>query len=741
VISPLFQGSKSGADHAGRFTAVSFILVAGISFALLVMLARVTQLQLRPSVNLQEHIEPRVTRRTELEMRGDLTDKKGRLLSATRFGERVICDPTLLPLDLDAAITKLAGAIERPAEEVGQKVLAAIVENQRRQTILDASKPKPTTKPPIPIISKFLQRSPSRSPSAPAEGVAESSKPGVGETDDSQNPDSLKKPIRYLALSTTLTDEQSRAVRSLHIPGISLEKQQVREYPGGPEIAPIVGKVAYDHTGQLGAEKMLETDLEGDKGYITFVRDAHSNPIWIEPKGIQPARSGEDVKLSIDLEVQRMAAEELAKGVEDCDAAGGRCVVVDPISGEVLAMVDIIRTPADAEPFPWADDPTADLKKQRDEELKARGLTTTPTKRGKKPPPLPRLVIPPAPPMPSGHHRWIINKPDPSRDKNAALARNRCIEDVYEPGSTFKPFVWSTITELGLATPDEVFDTHNGSWITPDGRPIKDVHTAATMTWSQVLVNSSNIGMIQGAHRLSYQQLHDAVVRFGFGRPMGIGLPGEGAGVVTPMKSWSKSTQTSVAFGNEVAVTPIQMCRAFSAFARPGDIAGTLPRLRLTALDQSTNASAGGWGVTYRVLPANIAALTRETMRGVTGAMETKYAPPPEGQEWRYTIFGKSGTAKIPTGHAPENKRAPRGCPGYLDQYRSSFIAGGPIEDPRLVVLVIMDDPGPSAIAKRRHYGAATAGPVVRKVMERTLAYMGVPASPQAPSEPLALNN
>ena len=103
------------------------------------------------------------------------------------------------------------------------------------------------------------------------------------------------------------------------------------------------------------------------------------------------------------------------------------------------------------------------------------------------------------------------------------------------------------------------------------------------MTWSQVLVNSSNIGMIQGAHRLSYQQLHDAVARFGFGRPMGIGLPGEGAGVVTPMKSWSKSTQTSVAFGNEVAVTPIQMCRAFSAFARPGDLAGTLPRLRLTA--------------------------------------------------------------------------------------------------------------------------------------------------------------
>src|SRR5436190_20016163 len=130
-MSPLFSGSGQGAaDRAGRFTIVSVVLAAGISLALVVMLARVAQLQLRPSHALQEHMEPRVTRRVELEMRGDLTDKKGRLLSATRFGERIICDPTLLPEDLDPTITKLSAAIERPAEELGQKILAAVVENQ-----------------------------------------------------------------------------------------------------------------------------------------------------------------------------------------------------------------------------------------------------------------------------------------------------------------------------------------------------------------------------------------------------------------------------------------------------------------------------------------------------------------------------------------------------------------------------------------------------------------------------------
>jgi cell division protein FtsI (penicillin-binding protein 3) len=702
-------------NRSTRFTAFAWILATGISFAFLVMLGRVAQLQMHPSLALREHIEPRVTRRLELPLRGDIVDSKGRLLSSTRFGNRVIVDPTLLPADLDAAITKLSGAMNVAPEEVGQKIVAAMTENQKR------------AEPSAPLDPEKAEYLATRFSLVKTSTVPEAT---PLDDDDKLAIDPAKDAIRYLAVGGLLTDEQARAVKALKMPGVSLEKRQVREYPGGPEVAPIVGKVNYDHSGILGAEHLLDEQLEGDKGHTDFIRDARGHPIWLDPGGIQPAKAGEDVKLSIDLEVQRMAQEELERGIDDADAAGGRCLVVNPISGEILAMVDILRDPADAEPFPWADDP---YYKRKD------ALPDPPPARGKRGQRAPVVHKEPAPPMPSGHHRWIVNNPDPGRKIHPALARNRCIEDVYEPGSTFKPYVWSTITELGLATPDEVFDTHNGSWITPDGRPIKDVHTAPTMTWAQVLVNSSNIGMIQGAHRLTFPQLHDAVVRFGFGRPMGIGLPGEGAGIVTPLTRWGKATQTSVAFGDEVAVTPIQMARAFSAFSRPGDMAGTLPRLRLTALSDSDPRVSEG--VTYRVLPVDIAALTRETMRGVTGAMETKYCPPPPGQEWRYTIFGKSGTAKIPVGHAPEGKRAPRGCPGYLEQYRSSFVAGGPIEDPRLVVLVIMDDPGPGVIAKKRHYGAAAAGPVVRRVMERTLAYLGVPPSPQPAAAELASAN
>ena len=691
--------------RAGRssFGTVAWCLAGGISLALVAVLGRVAQLQVAPSDSLREHFEPRVTRRTELPLRGEIVDRRNRPLSVTRFGSRVIVDPTLLPQDIDGAITRLAEAMELPADAVGARILRAVVENERRAAAL---KP-PESGEPTKVTSRFLSK------------LKEKLEPIAGLDDEPQppapsEPEALpegaapKKPIRYVVVSGTLNDEKARAVKALGIKGVSLEKRQVREYPGGIECAAIVGKVGIDHKGLLGAEKLLDQQLNGSKGHVDFVRDATGKPIWIEPGQIAPAEPGGDVRLSIDLEVQRIAYEEVQRGIADADAAGGRCLVVDSITGEILAMVDILRTPPDAKEFPWADDPKVEPPP---------GGWTRRNPAPKKPP---------APDFP-GKSRWIVNTPDPAREIHPALARNRNVEDMYEPGSTFKPFVWATITELGLARPDEVFTTGRGGWVPPDGRkPIRDVTARDSMTWQDVLVNSSNIGMIKGAQRLTPQQLHDAVLRFGFGKATGLGLPYESRGIVTSMKHWKNSTQVSVAFGNEIAVKPLQMVRAFCAFSRPGELAGTLPRLRLTM-----NETGEGPGVTYRVLPRSVAELTRETMKGVTGSMETKYCPPPEGQRWRYTIFGKSGTSKIAVGSPPEGKRKMRGTPGYLDQYRVSFIAGGPLENPRLVVLVVIDDPGPERIRKNNYYGSMVSGPVVRRVMERTLTYLGTAPSPQ----------
>src|SRR5438105_361029 len=165
-------------------------------------------------------------------------------------------------------------------------------------------------------------------------------------------------------------------------------------------------------------------------------------PLWMGPGAYDPARRGEDLRLSIDLEIQRLATEELERGVEDSDAAGGRAVVFDPATGEVLAMVDIIR-PVPAVPFPWPDAPP----------------------RGGR-----RSGVPYEPASEIPRARYAVVMPDEARQKTPALARNRCVQDIYEPGSTFKPFVWATITELGLVKPAEMIDTHHGLWRTPYGR-------------------------------------------------------------------------------------------------------------------------------------------------------------------------------------------------------------------------------------------------------------------------------
>lgn len=719
-----------------RINTVALLCTLGVSLLLVLLLGRVAQLQLAPEAELGRLLVPRVTTRTELPMRGDVSDRRGRLVSATRFGYRVVVDPTLLPDPVDAIIAPLADAIGDTPDKVGARIIRAAEENMRRSADLDTESVASTVPQSageylaklIDTVSRRLNRGPAtevesfaRSSDPDEEPARTESEPdgSIVVSDGTPDPTSTstrkKGLIRYLPLGPVLDEDRADAVRALRvtnkkgkrvpIPGVMVERRAVREYPGGPDSASLAGKVDWAGAGMVGIESRLNQRLTGEVGKVSFVRDAAGRPLWMEPGQVQPARAGEDVRLSIDLELQRMAVEELRRGVDDADAAGGRLVVLDPLTGEILAMVDIVRHVPDAVEFPWV---------PKDQKAESSEAPTTANRPGTR--------------------RFITIKEDPAAAQIPGLARNRCVEDIYEPGSTFKPFVWATITELGLAKPGEIFDTEGGHWVTPDGRYIQDVHQAQTMTWSEVLVHSSNIGMIKGAQRLSYEQLHDAVVRFGFGKPTGVlqlapgaGLGGEARGLVTSQKNWKKYSQVSVAFGHEVAVTPVQVVRAFSAFARTGPLAGTLPTLRLTAVE-----AGSGPPVQYRVLPAPIAELTRHTMRDVATNMEAKMVKADDPvRGWRYQIFGKSGTAEIPLGKAPPGFRRPRGlASGYYDgQYNSSFVAGGPVESPRLVVLAVIDDPGPALVRSKAHYGARVAGPVVRRVMERALAYLGVPPS------------
>ncbi len=589
-------------DRTAKWLSIVLVLVLGGMFA------RVVQLQAAPPKELAPHTGTRTATQIEPAKRGEVLDREGRVLASSRFGMRVFIDPTRFPQppQFDLSVIALADAMGVRPEVIGPKIIEKMIENERR--LRDAgiiSKPKPE-------VSTKKQRI------SLAQAIDRFQKRLDHVEDDSEAP----VLVRYLSLGSPLSDANLDAVKKAKIGGVYLEPRSIREVTAEDYMSSLLGRVGTDDVGLMGAERSMNKVLAPKAGKFQYVRDSKGNALWVEPGGYTAPRRGGDVRLSIDLEFQRIAIEELDRGVLDAEAAGGRLILMDPATGEILAMVDQVRDDVAVVDYDW----TTPIAKDN-------GL--------------------------HGVRYRTISKSAVTTD-GTPLTRNRCVEDVYEPGSTFKPFMWSAVTELGLAKPAEIFDTHNGVWTTPYGRALSDVAKRARQSWCDVLVNSSNIGMQQGTARMSFTQMREALVKFGFGRRTGVGLPGESPGLLTSKKDWSQWTQTSVAMGHAVSVTPLQMVRAFSIFARDGDLVGTLPQVRLAARTEQDDLSDDQ--VTKRVLPADVASLCRTTMRGVTLSLDRKLAEqvvPEKG--WKYELFGKSGTAEIALGRPPQRQVARQG--------------------------------------------------------------------------------
>lgn len=652
-----------------RANVASWVLGVGFSVAMAVVVCRVWVLKSSPEDALASRLTDCVAVKELPARRGDIRDRRSRLLAISRFAHRAVADPTQLPLEIDAWIGDLASASGVEASELGSRLMEAVAYNRSLGWVHEDERPRQKTDAEIraellALLRERLGFDPPREEGGTIRGLR-----------------------RYVRVSGVLTEDQERAVRALGIRGVTLETVPVREYPAGGSAAAIVGKLGAEPRWSVGSERVFDARLEGESGRVRWVHDACGDPLWIEAGALQPATPGEAVTLSIDLEVQRIAEEELGRAVEEADAAGGRCVVVDPLSGEVLAMVDVIRDAPGIREFPWAEAP-------------GRGERAVRLEAG----------------------RYAMIEPDAGRRVEASLARVRCVTDVYEPGSVFKPFVWASLTEMGAARIDEVLET-GGQARAANGRLIRDVVRPAKRTWDEVLEWSSNIGMSAVAMRVSHEELREAVLRFGFGSRTGVGLPGESAGLVQSAGSWGNYTQQSVSFGQEVSVTAAQLARAFTVFARPGDLAGTIVPLRLEASEPPGAPAI----VMERVLSVETAIMARDIMKVVAGRMIEKHRrlhPDEDGP--MFDLFGKSGTAQVAIGSPPEGKVKPAGAGGYLEgQYISSFVAGAPADDPRLVIVVVVEDPGPEVVRANRYYGSDVAGPAASRIADRVLLYMG----------------
>ena len=532
------RGTGTRADACGLLLGVC------ASVLLIALIARVAQLQMAPGADLREHVARRESGRTVEAPRGEILDRSGRVLATSRWVYRVTLDPTLLPgmLEddepgaLDAAIVALSDELGVTPDEIGAAVYEKVVSNEERKTVraelgLD-SEEGVSEEDPVELLKRKLGLS------GDEQVVAD-------------EPEVVAPRLhRYVAVGPELEGPEADRVRALGIRGVSLERRERREYPGGDLVASIVGRTGADplaraSDGWLGAEKTFDPMLGGENGTIRYARDAKGRPLWVERGAWEESESGEPLRMSLDLELQRIAVEELRKGMEAANSAGGRLVMADPQTGEILAMADLYREVPDAVPFPFV---------MKDEES---GQWTKPWGE--------------MPLDPRDRPRYRVLRDDPGRLVHPALGRNRCVEDVYEPGSTFKPFIWSEAMRLGLLPDDEVLRQKYNHYVTPYGRILYDVTFRQELTWDDVLKLSSNIGMAQAAERLTHQQSQDIIRRLGFGRMTDLGLPGETRGIVTRPEDWTIYSQTSTAIGHEIAVTPVQMVRAFSALAREGD--------------------------------------------------------------------------------------------------------------------------------------------------------------------------
>ena len=311
--------------------------------------------------------------------------------------------------------------------------------------------------------------------------------------------------------------------------------------------------------------------------------------------------------------------------------------------------------------------------------------------------------------------------PNQYRDFDAERYRNRAVTDPYEPGSTFKPFIAAGALVEGVVRFGEVFDCERGAW--RDGpRTLHDHHPFDYLTFEEILIRSSNIGMGKIGKRLGNELLFKYVKMFGFGEKTGVDLLGEDAGIVRSLSRWNSYSTTSIPMGHEIAVTPLQLARAFCVFANGGKLVTPYVIQAIMDADGRVISDLSPPPSERQVLPAEVV----EAMKVRILCEVVNQAPTRSAKLANYQVFGKSGTAQI----------AKKGGGGFAKNgYVSSYMAAAPATDPRMMVLVAVRRPDKSL----GYYGSQVAAPAVREILRHSLAYLQVPPD-SSPPEATALS-
>ncbi|MEM7008868.1 MAG: penicillin-binding transpeptidase domain-containing protein [Thermodesulfobacteriota bacterium] len=438
----------------------------------------------------------------------------------------------------------------------------------------------------------------------------------------------------------------SKAAKELEeskIEGLGFIPEPKRVYPNGTLMGQVIGFTDIDSIGIEGIEYKYDSSLIGKKRKITLKRDARGHKILSDPNEIQEIdqdmTSGEDIVLTIDSQIQHIVERELKDGIEEMSGEKGMAIIMDPETGEILAMAS----------YPFVD--------------------------------------------PNNYSKF----PEQNR-------RNLPIWYAHEPGSTMKVFLAAAAIEDKKVNPSSKFNCENGRRKI-GAAVIRDVKPRGTLTVKEIVQYSSNIGASKIGELMGRDKYYTYLKKFGFGEKTGIGLPGESKGQLASPRKWGAIELATISFGQGVSVTSLQLVTALSAIANGGYLMKPYVIEKIT--DPEGNiVKENEPKVVTRVISYDTADLMKQMLQNVVENGTGKKAKIPG-----FSVAGKTGTAQIPD---------PKSGGYHPDRYIASFVGFTPVEDPKLVMAVVVEAP------RKKTHGGSVAGPIFKEIAEKVLFHMDV---------------
>ncbi len=437
--------------------------------------------------------------------------------------------------------------------------------------------------------------------------------------------------------------DAGKALLDADVPGLVGLPNTVRVHPAGDLASSVIGIIGADNTGLTGIEAWYDTELQGIPGRVIFERDTTGSPIPYGETFTTEPIPGPDIVLTIDRRMQVAAEDALQRAVEKHEATRGSIIIMDPRNGDVLALATY-----------------------------------------------PRLAF------------SALDLSDP---EHVRLLRNSAVSDMYEPGSVMKVITTAAAIDAGLVTPETTYEDTGMTFVY--GIPLYNwrngVYGEQTMTG--VLQQSINTGAVFMMEKLGVELFHEYLDAFGFGKPTGLDISGEAAGMVRRPTDpeWSPVDAATQSFGQSISVTPIQIVSALAAAINGGKLVE--PRLVSAMVGRDGTRHDLPATVTGQPISAETSATIRQMLADVVNP--GWYSP---AKPLHYTAGGKSGTASIPIEGA------------YTEESQIVSFAGfAPVSEPRVLILVKIDENADLVT------GTDAGGPVFAALVDEVLGYLGVP--------------